>query len=50
MQSLIAPIHQVEIVPEVVLEVIDAIPIEKPTTKLKFLQFIIQKLRPAIGM
>ena len=44
------PIHVVETTPEVVLEVIKEVPEEKPVPKLKFLQFIIQKLRPAIGM
>ena len=45
------PTHKVESAPEVVLEVIKEVPAEeKPAPKLKFLQFIIQKLKPAIGM
>ena len=43
--TLSEPIHKVETVPEVMLELIKKVPSdEKPVPKLKFLQFIIQKL------
>ena len=42
-------IHEIEKTPEVIdLEVVKEVPAEKPTTKLKFIQNLLQRLRPAI--
>ena len=44
------PVNEIEKTTEVVLEVVNVVPTEKPATKLKFIQNLLQKLKPAIGM